>query len=146
MNRLYPAETRLKEGAHAHDSDQNRWECSLAAGGWRPVSALLAVSRDSRFDVNTAKLGNVARGEAAFWLASALDGGRTWWAIFAFTRINIAPTILRKKIEDLREAGASGRERGQRNGFHHRLLRYAKARAIAAPATCTAVMNTELST
>src|SRR5437870_6366696 len=51
MNRLYPAETRLKEGAHAHDSGQNRWECSLAAGWWRPVSALLAVSSDCRFDV-----------------------------------------------------------------------------------------------
>ena len=38
MNRLYPAETRLKEGAYAHDSDQNRWECSLAAGWWRPVA------------------------------------------------------------------------------------------------------------
>ena len=25
---------------------QNRWECSLAAGGWRPVSALPAVSTD----------------------------------------------------------------------------------------------------
>jgi hypothetical protein len=31
-------------------------------------------------------------------------GGRSWWAHLAFTRINIAPTILRKKIEDLREA------------------------------------------
>jgi hypothetical protein len=30
------------------------------------------------------------------------DGGRTWWAHFEFTRINIAPTILRKKIEELR--------------------------------------------
>ena len=39
-------------------------------------------------------------------LASALDGGRTWWAHFEFTRINIGPTILRKKIEDVREAGA----------------------------------------
>jgi hypothetical protein len=27
-------------------------------------------------------------------------GGRTWWAHFEFTRINIAPTILRKKIEE----------------------------------------------
>jgi hypothetical protein len=33
-------------------------------------------------------------------------GGRTWWAHFEFTRINITPTILPKKIEDLREAGA----------------------------------------
>jgi hypothetical protein len=35
-------------------------------------------------------------------------GGRTWWAHFEFTRINIALTILEKKIEDLREAGAFG--------------------------------------
>ena len=28
-----------------------------------------------------------------------------WSAHFAFTRINITPTILRKKIEDVREAG-----------------------------------------
>ena len=36
-----------------------------------------------------------------------VSGGRSWWAHFEFTRINIAPTILRKKIEDLWEAGAS---------------------------------------
>ena len=35
-----------------------------------------------------------------------LGGGRTWWAHFEFTRINTAPNILQKKIEDLREAGA----------------------------------------
>jgi hypothetical protein len=52
MNRLYPAETRLKEGAIALDQTQNRWECSLAAGWWRPVNALLVVSRDGSFDVN----------------------------------------------------------------------------------------------
>ena len=34
------------------------------------------------------------------------SGGRAWWAQFEFTRINIDPTILRKKIEDLREVGA----------------------------------------
>ena len=34
------------------------------------------------------------------------SGGRTWWARFAFTRINIEPIILHKKIEDVREAGA----------------------------------------
>jgi hypothetical protein len=28
-------------------------------------------------------------------------GGRTWWAHLAFHRMNIAPTILREKIEDL---------------------------------------------
>jgi len=60
MNRLCPAETRLKEGAHAHDSDQNRWECSLAAGWWRPVSALPPVSRDRRFDVKRAEVGAVS--------------------------------------------------------------------------------------
>ena len=40
---------------------------------------------------------------------AALSGGRTWWAHFEFARINIAPTILRKKMEDLREAGAPKR-------------------------------------
>jgi len=33
-------------------------------------------------------------------------GGRTPWAHFEFTRINIGPIITRKKIEDVREAGA----------------------------------------
>src|SRR5688572_17133443 len=49
--RLCPAETRLKEGAIAHDLDRNRWECSLAAGRWRPVSALPAVSEEYGFAV-----------------------------------------------------------------------------------------------
>ena len=31
-------------------------------------------------------------------------GGRTWWAHFEFTRMNITATILPKKIEDLRKA------------------------------------------
>ena len=35
------------------------------------------------------------------------DGARTWWAPFELTRINIAPTILRKKIEDLREGSGT---------------------------------------
>jgi hypothetical protein len=34
-------------------------------------------------------------------------GGRTWWAHFEFTRINTTPTILPKKIEDVRKAGAT---------------------------------------
>jgi hypothetical protein len=37
-------------------------------------------------------------------MAETASGGRTWWAHFEFTRINIEPIILRKKIEDLREA------------------------------------------
>jgi serine/threonine protein kinase len=39
--------------------------------------------------------------------------GRTWWAHFEFTRINTTPTILRKKIEDLREAGATSLNPGR---------------------------------
>ena len=35
-----------------------------------------------------------------------LSGGRAWWAHFEFTRINIEPIILRKKIEDWREVSA----------------------------------------
>src|ERR1700687_5937095 len=40
-------------------------------------------------------------------MAEAASGGRTWWAHFEFTRINIEPIILKNKIEDVREAGAS---------------------------------------
>jgi len=29
------------------------------------------------------------------------SGGRTWWGHVEFTRINIAPIILRKKVEEL---------------------------------------------
>jgi hypothetical protein len=36
---------------------------------------------------------------ASIWLS----GGRTWWAHFEFTPINITPTILPKKIEDCRD-------------------------------------------
>jgi hypothetical protein len=56
---------------------------------------------------NGAKRKGVARGEAAFRACLGHVGGRTWWAHFEFTRMNIEPTILRKKIEDLREARAS---------------------------------------
>jgi hypothetical protein len=34
-------------------------------------------------------------------------GGRSWWAHFEFTRINIKSIILCKKIEDAREVGVS---------------------------------------
>jgi len=34
-----------------------------------------------------------------------LSGGRTWWAHFEFTRINIEP-IIRKKIKERRILGA----------------------------------------
>jgi hypothetical protein len=36
-----------------------------------------------------------------------LGGGRTWWAHLKFTGTNTTPTILPKKIEDLREADTS---------------------------------------
>jgi hypothetical protein len=36
--------------------------------------------------------------------ATPRSGGRTWWAHFEFTRINIAPIILHKKIEDFRSS------------------------------------------
>ena len=39
-------------------------------------------------------------------MAEAASGGRTWWAHFEFTRINIEPIILKNKIEDAREVSA----------------------------------------
>jgi hypothetical protein len=41
-------------------------------------------------------------------VAETASGGRTWWAHFEFTRINIAPIILRKKIEELSDVVDSG--------------------------------------
>ena len=35
-----------------------------------------------------------------------MGGGRTWWAHFEFTRINIEPIILKNKFEELRVLGA----------------------------------------
>jgi hypothetical protein len=40
---------------------------------------------------------------------SGRNGGRAWWAHFEFTRINIEPTILRKKIEECPDMLASER-------------------------------------
>lgn len=37
---------------------------------------------------------------AVVFLPACSRGGRTWWAHFEFTRINIELTILRKKIEE----------------------------------------------
>jgi hypothetical protein len=49
-----------------------------------------------------------ALAESAFALRASVDSLRGYesegWAHFEFTRINIEPIILRKKIEDLREA------------------------------------------
>jgi hypothetical protein len=39
-------------------------------------------------------------------LLSLASGGRTWWAHVEFTRVNIEPIILRKKIEDWCDLGA----------------------------------------
>src|ERR1700730_13750960 len=41
------------------------------------------------------------------------SGGRSWWAHFEFTRINIEPIILRKKIEGLRRVRAFHVVRGE---------------------------------
>jgi hypothetical protein len=43
---------------------------------------------------------------ATWTVLSDRSSGRTWWAHFEFTRINITPTILPKKIEELRQLGA----------------------------------------
>src|SRR5258708_200475 len=37
------------------------------------------------------------------------SGGRSWWAHFAITRINMAPTFLYKKIEEQLTLGAFSR-------------------------------------
>jgi len=44
------------------------------------------------------------------------SGGRTWWAHFEFTRINIEPIILRKKIEEWRDLRRCWREHVDQRG------------------------------
>jgi hypothetical protein len=39
---------------------------------------------------------------------SCLSGGRSWWAHFEFTRINIEPIILKNKFEDLMNVSGVG--------------------------------------
>jgi len=41
------------------------------------------------------------RGPSDLTVHVQASGGRTWWAHFEFTRINIEPIIIRKKIEEL---------------------------------------------
>jgi len=69
-----------------------------AAAG-RVISAPPFAARHSDTRSSSAKSGQPER-----W--SIPGGGRTWWAHFKFTRINITPTFLPKKIEDVREARA----------------------------------------
>jgi hypothetical protein len=45
-----------------------------------------------------------------------LSGGRTWRAHFKFTSINIELIFLRKKIEDVREAGAPRQPKHRASG------------------------------
>jgi hypothetical protein len=54
---------------------------------------------------NRQRLG-VAIGREGSWIGPRVSTGWSkWWAHCDSTRINIAPTIRYKKIEDLREAG-----------------------------------------
>jgi hypothetical protein len=41
--------------------------------------------------------------------AYAQSGGRTWWAHFEFTRINIALTILENQIEEILKSAVISR-------------------------------------
>jgi len=56
---------------------------------------------------------------------NAAHGGRSWWAHFELTRINTTPTILLKKIEDVREVlllrsrATSGSTRAARRAGSH---------------------------
>jgi hypothetical protein len=41
--------------------------------------------------------------------SSALVGGRSWWAHLEFTRINVAPTILKNQIEEILKSAVISR-------------------------------------
>ena len=52
--------------------------------------------------VNHRRQRNAPPCQSAEGLSIRRSGGRTWWAHFKLTRINIELTILTKKIEDVR--------------------------------------------
>jgi hypothetical protein len=70
------------------------------------------------------------------------NGGPSWWAHFAFTRINTTPTFLCKKIEGLREVAENA---GLRISYSVRRaskgLRRAPRRAGSQHATSATVNN-----
>jgi hypothetical protein len=67
------------------------------------------VSRSARATGLTRVLAVEAGLEYSFHRPS---GGRTWWAQFEFTRINIKLPIVPKKFEDFRQLGAFMVRRG----------------------------------
>jgi hypothetical protein len=58
------------------------------------------------FLTDSSALGRHARAGATSSGQRRYSGGRTWWGHFEFTRVNIEPIILRKKIEDWCDLGA----------------------------------------
>ena len=84
----------------ASQLDQVRRELSAASLGWA-VGA-------SQTDALNSPIASLNPAPEPTWTTRHLRGhptvgGRSWWAHFKFTRINIdAPTILRKKIEERR--------------------------------------------
>jgi hypothetical protein len=69
--------------------------------GWTPSQSHQSLRAPDRSCVVAKGLPTVERG------CNWPGGGRTWWAHFEFTPINIELIIFPKKIEDLREARAS---------------------------------------
>ena len=63
MNRLYPAETRLKEGAKRTRLRTKQVGVFPCRGWVAPCRALPAVSRDCRFDVKRGEGGSKSKGE-----------------------------------------------------------------------------------
>jgi hypothetical protein len=88
----------------------------------------------SELSVLAGKFGLLAEASRA-----RLSGGRTWWAHVDFTPINITPTILRKKFEDLPIRGAfcapkSAKSVSQsRVGFHSRTNKGGRAHRRRSP-------------
>ena len=62
-----------------------------ALGPWSRERPLRSMQRDTDEVLRHARTVLSNRG----------GGGRSWWAHLEFTRLNITPTILHKKIEDL---------------------------------------------
>src|SRR6516162_9443903 len=85
-------------------------DCAAAGAGLRPITRTAADHRclvglliaSLEMPVRRRRATTVGQGAQTRPLSAtnSLRGGRAWWAHFEFTRINTAPTFLRKKIEE----------------------------------------------
>jgi hypothetical protein len=69
----------------------------------RIIPPLRGVGEAARRQITRIRPHQSPRGEVSHRPYGRLRGGRTWWAHFESTRLNVGPTMAENQIEDLIE-------------------------------------------